>query len=42
VGVHVVNRRRLGRWLRRRVPTLDSSSVEAIYQAARRPTTWQC
>jgi hypothetical protein len=41
VGVHVVNRRRLGRWLRRRVPTLDSSSVEAIYQAARRPTTWQ-
>jgi type III secretion system FlhB-like substrate exporter len=39
--VHVMNRRRLVRWLRRRVPTLDRASVEAIYEAARRSTTWQ-
>jgi hypothetical protein len=41
VGLHVVNRRRLGRWLRRRVHVLDAESIASIYEAARRPTTWQ-
>jgi hypothetical protein len=40
VGVHVVNRRRLGRWLRRRDQRLDAATIEAIYDAARRPSTW--
>jgi hypothetical protein len=41
IGVHVINRRRLGRWLRRRLPTLDRATVEAVYEAARRSTTWR-
>jgi hypothetical protein len=41
VGAHVVSGRRLGRWLRRHVLTLDDASVEAIYEAARRSTTWR-
>ena len=41
VGVHVVNRRRLSRWLRRQVSVLDAETIDAIYDAARRPSTWR-
>lgn len=41
VGVHVINRRRIVRWLRRRVPTLDAATVAAIYATARRSATWK-
>jgi hypothetical protein len=41
VGAHVMNRRRLARWLRRLPATLDAATVDAIYDAARRSTTWQ-
>jgi len=40
VGVHVVNRRRLARWLRARSHVLDADSIDRIYDAARRPATW--
>lgn len=39
--VHVVPRKRIGKWLQRRPSTLAPSSVEAIYEMARRNTTWQ-
>jgi hypothetical protein len=41
VDVHVVNRRRLSRWLRRRAEVLDPETIAAIYAAARRPITWR-
>jgi hypothetical protein len=41
IGVHIVNRRRLGRWLCRRVQVLDAMTVDAIYDAARRSSTWR-
>jgi hypothetical protein len=40
VDVHVVNRRRLRRWLRRQPPILDEATCDAIFQHARRSTTW--
>jgi hypothetical protein len=40
-GVHVVNRRRLGRWLRTRAHVLDAVTIDVIYGAARRPSTWR-
>jgi hypothetical protein len=39
--VHVVGRRKLHRWLRQREPLLDGASVSAIYEIARRSTTWR-
>jgi hypothetical protein len=41
VGVHVVNRRRFGRWLRGRAHVLDAATIEVIYDVARRPSTWR-
>ena len=41
VDVPVMNRRRLVRWLRWRPVSLEAATVEAIYDAARRSTTWQ-
>jgi Nuclease-related domain len=38
--VFVVNRRALDAWLRRRAEVLDSSTIEAVFDAARRPATW--
>ena len=38
--VHVINRRRLRRWLRRQEERLDKSTLDRIYEAARRPVTW--
>jgi hypothetical protein len=40
-GVHVVGRRRLARWLRRRDDVLDEQTVAAIFEVARRPATWR-
>ena len=40
-GVHVINRMRLARWLRHRPEVLDEGIVAAVYDAARRSTTWQ-
>jgi hypothetical protein len=40
-GVKVVNRRRLRRWLRSQEGCLDESTVNRIYEAARRPVTWR-
>jgi hypothetical protein len=39
--VHVVNRMRLGRWLRDRPTVLTEAQIEAIFDAARRSTTWR-
>lgn len=39
--VHVVARRRIGKWLERRPATLSPAAVEAIYEMARRDTTWR-
>jgi hypothetical protein len=39
--VHVVARKRIGKWLERRPATLSPEAVEAIYEMARRDTTWQ-
>jgi len=39
--VHVIARKRIGKWLQRRPSTLSPSSVEAIYEMARRDTTWR-
>lgn len=39
--VHVVARKRIGKWLERRPETLSPAAVEAIYEMARRDTTWQ-
>ena len=41
VGVHVVNRRRLSRWLRHRPDVLDADTLNVIYDAARRSSTWR-
>ena len=38
--VHVINRRRLRRWLRRRTECLDQETVERIFDMARRSVTW--
>ena len=39
--VHVVARKRIGKWLERRPATLSPAAVEAIYEMARRDTTWR-
>jgi Nuclease-related domain len=39
--VHVVNRRRLRRWLRRRPEVLDDRAITAVYPAARWGSTWR-
>lgn len=39
--VHIVPRKRIGKWLERRPSTLFPASVEAIYEMARRDTTWR-
>lgn len=39
--VHVVPRKRIGKWLQRRPSTLSPPAVESIYEMARRDTTWQ-
>jgi hypothetical protein len=39
--VQVVGRRKLRRWLRRRQEMLDDAKVAAIYDVARRSTTWR-
>jgi hypothetical protein len=39
--VFVVNRMALAEWLRRRPPVLEDAAVEAIFEAARRSTTWR-
>jgi hypothetical protein len=39
--VHVVNRMRLVRWLRERPVVLPDTQTEAIFDTARRSTTWQ-
>ena len=38
--VHVLNRYQLGRWLRRQPEVLDEATIAAVYEAARRSTTW--
>lgn len=40
VDVRVVNRRRLRRWLRRQPEVLDGPACVAIFEQARRSTTW--
>jgi hypothetical protein len=39
--VHVVGRMALANWLRARSTRLDEATIETIYAAARRSTTWQ-
>jgi len=39
--VHVINRMALVSWLRRRPEVLDDEAVLAIFEAARRSTTWR-
>lgn len=41
VDVHVVPRRQLAGWFRRLGPSLDDDQVAAVYDAARRSTTWR-
>ncbi len=41
VGVHVVPRHRIASWLERRPATLACATVDAVYDAARRDTTWR-
>ncbi|MCA1007286.1 NERD domain-containing protein [Rhodococcus hoagii] len=40
-GVHVVQRMHFARWLLRREDVHPPAAVEAVYEAARRSTTWQ-
>ncbi|KQT90974.1 hypothetical protein ASG49_13715 [Marmoricola sp. Leaf446] len=40
-GVHVVLRMQVAKWLLRLGPTLDEEQVDAIYDVARRSTTWR-
>lgn len=40
VDVHVVNRMALADWLRRRPLVLDDDVIAAVFEAARRSTTW--
>lgn len=39
--VHVVARKRIGKWLEQRPATLSMTAAEAIYEMARRNTTWR-
>jgi hypothetical protein len=39
--VHVVSRRRLVKWLQARPDAFDETTIEAVFQAARRSTTWR-
>jgi hypothetical protein len=39
--VHVVNRMGLVQWLRARAEEMDPAAVDAVYEAARRSTTWR-
>jgi hypothetical protein len=39
--VHVVNRMALVKWLRARSEQMDAVTVDAVYEAARRSTTWR-
>jgi hypothetical protein len=39
-SVHIVNRMRLRQWLQGLPDLLDAATVEAIFEAARRSTTW--
>lgn len=39
--VHVVNRMRLGKWLQARPEAFDEATIEAVFQTARRSTTWR-
>lgn len=39
--VHVVNRQRLRRWLRRRPQVLDNRVIAAVHSAARWGSTWR-
>ena len=41
VDVVVINRMRLVKWLQARTETLDTVAVEAVFEAARRSTTWR-
>jgi hypothetical protein len=41
VGVHVVPRMQIARWLGRHGPIYSESVLEAIFDMARRSTTWQ-
>jgi hypothetical protein len=40
-GVRVLGSRQVKRWLKRRPPVLGPETVERIYEAARRSTTWR-
>ncbi len=40
-GVHVVNRMALVAWLRARPQVLDDSAIAAVFDVARRSTTWR-
>ncbi len=40
-GVNVVARMQIGRWLLRLGATLSDDQVDAIYEVARRSTTWR-
>ena len=40
-GVNVVSRAQVGRWLLRLGPTLSDDQIDAIYEVARRLTTWR-
>jgi Nuclease-related domain len=40
-GVHVVPRRQIAKWLLRHGDVLDDSRQAAVFEAARRSTTWQ-
>ncbi|HEY0119659.1 MAG TPA: hypothetical protein VGC04_12860 [Cellulomonas sp.] len=39
--VFVVNRMALADWVRRRPAVLEEATVQAIFEAARRSTTWR-
>ena len=41
VDVHVVGRRRLRAWLRRREQVLDDATIELVFAHARRSSTWR-
>lgn len=40
-GVHVVGRRDIARWLKKRPVTLGADDVQRIFEQARRSTTWR-
>jgi hypothetical protein len=40
-GVHVIPRMRVARWLLRHEPALSDATLDAVYDAARRSTTWR-